>query len=95
MICRHEPVGSGIIAHISVDTAGLQIGSRAEYHCLTVIQGTGKGFKTCDTVLLSQDFTDLRLPDRQILRIFQYFPHTLAVSLFIRLGPERMNRRSL
>ena len=41
VIRRHQPVGTGIRAHISVDTARLQVDAGAQDHCLCEVKRPG------------------------------------------------------
>ena len=78
-----QTIRPGIIADISVDTSCFQICSCTEYNCLTVINGSGIQFYTCDLSVFNEKFCNFSLFDRQIFLIFQSFSHLCTVCLFI------------
>ena len=93
MICRLQTIGSGGIAHISVDTAGPQIRSGTEHGSLYMVHCSGKGLYSAKDAILHNDLRNFRLTDSQMIRIFQCHPHLSGIFLLIRLCPKGMHRR--
>ena len=78
-----QTIWACIIADISVDASCLQVCSCTEYNCLTVINGSGIQFYTCDFSVFDDKFCYFSLFDGQIFLIFQSFSHLCTVCLFI------------
>ena len=78
-----QTIWACIIADISVDASCLQVCSCTEYNCLTVINGSGIQFYTCDLSVFDDKFCYFSLFDGQIFLIFQSFSHLCTVRLFI------------
>ena len=100
MICCLQSIRSGISNRFTAQTSRTQIGSRAQYYRLTFIDGSCKGFDTCDLFFmvlcfLPKKLTDFCLFDQQIFLIFQHFTHGSGIFRFIRLCTQRMYGRSL
>ena len=91
---RLQAVGSGFIAHIAINAAGLQVRSRTENHRLTAVFGAGKGTHTPGLTILHNQLRNLCLTDGEMIRVFQNLPHGIAVISLIRLCPQGMYRRS-
>ena len=98
MICSHQTVWSGIGNHLTGQTARAKIRSGTQYNCLTVIRCPRYRLYTGNLLTIAffcKDLGNLRLSDRQMLRILQCIPHLHAVIRLIRLCTQRMNCRSL
>ena len=75
VICCLQSIRSGISNRFTAQTSRTKICTGAKDHSLTFIDGSGKGFDTCDLFLmifcfLPEKFTDFRLFDQQIILIF-------------------------
>ena len=76
-------------------TARVQVGPRADDRRLAAIDCPRMDLNAGDFPFLCKDLSDLRLPDRQVLLLFEDLPHGFGVFRLVCLCPERVNRRPL
>ena len=76
-------------------TARVQIGPRADDRRFAAIDCPRMDLHAGDFPILCKDLSDLRLPDRQVLLLFEDLPHGFGILCLIGLCPERMDRRPL
>ena len=94
-LCRGQavrPLASQGLAH---DGASVQIGAGGDDHRPAAPDGAGVGGDGADFPVLHADGDHLRLLQVQVLLPLQGLLHHRLVASPIRLGPERVDRRSL
>ena len=94
MIRRLKAIWPCRIAHIPVNTSRLQISPRSKNNCLTVIHRTGIGPHSLYPAILHKNFRHFRLPHRQMVRVLKHLSHIPGIFLLVRLGAQRVYRRS-
>ena len=94
MIGGLQPVRTGILNHIPIETAGFQISSGADHTGPAMVNSPGECLYPAYRIIFCQYIRHFRLTKSQMFCILKRAAHLHTVGSLVRLCPERMHCRS-